>query len=191
MCVCVFRLPQPRARDMLDAGVIVALGSDFNPNAYCCSMVSTTPDSWHRGVLHDGQHSPHVSVLSTSLSLSSCTWPVSTWGCPCRRLWLRPPSTPPTPSGAPTHTAPWRSTNMETCSFSTPHGKSGQETMFRCTQRREYISSLIKVNGKPYKVRVGYIYLGTSHLSTLLCTCSFFPHSMLIWACYTLGKVQK
>lgn len=36
----VFRLPQPRARDMLEAGVIVALGSDFNPNAYCCSMVS-------------------------------------------------------------------------------------------------------------------------------------------------------
>lgn len=36
----MFRLPQPRARDMLDAGVIVALGSDFNPNAYCCSMVS-------------------------------------------------------------------------------------------------------------------------------------------------------
>ncbi|TKS90723.1 putative imidazolonepropionase [Collichthys lucidus] len=31
-------LPQPRARDMLEAGVIVALGSDFNPNAYCCSM---------------------------------------------------------------------------------------------------------------------------------------------------------
>lgn len=40
VCVCVFRLPQPRARDMLDAGVIVALGSDFNPNAYCCSMAS-------------------------------------------------------------------------------------------------------------------------------------------------------
>ncbi|KAF0029880.1 hypothetical protein F2P81_018985 [Scophthalmus maximus] len=32
------RLPQPRARDMLEAGMIVALGSDFNPNAYCCSM---------------------------------------------------------------------------------------------------------------------------------------------------------
>uniref|UniRef100_A0A3B4ZAK6 Probable imidazolonepropionase n=1 Tax=Stegastes partitus TaxID=144197 RepID=A0A3B4ZAK6_9TELE len=27
-----------RSRDMLDAGVVVALGSDFNPNAYCCSM---------------------------------------------------------------------------------------------------------------------------------------------------------
>ena len=37
----ILRLPQPRARDMLEAGVIVALGSDFNPNAYCCSMVST------------------------------------------------------------------------------------------------------------------------------------------------------
>ncbi|XP_056132029.1 probable imidazolonepropionase isoform X2 [Lampris incognitus] len=35
----ILRLPQPRARDMLEAGVIVALGSDFNPNAYCCSMV--------------------------------------------------------------------------------------------------------------------------------------------------------
>ncbi|KAG5846041.1 hypothetical protein ANANG_G00145510 [Anguilla anguilla] len=34
----ILRLPQPRARDMLDRGVIVALGSDFNPNAYCCSM---------------------------------------------------------------------------------------------------------------------------------------------------------
>ncbi|KAJ8261785.1 hypothetical protein GJAV_G00158380 [Gymnothorax javanicus] len=34
----ILRLPQPRARDMLDGGVIVALGSDFNPNAYCCSM---------------------------------------------------------------------------------------------------------------------------------------------------------
>ncbi|XP_013881303.1 putative imidazolonepropionase [Austrofundulus limnaeus] len=34
----ILRLPQPRTRDLLDSGVIVALGSDFNPNAYCCSM---------------------------------------------------------------------------------------------------------------------------------------------------------
>ncbi|MBN3299682.1 HUTI imidazolonepropionase, partial [Amia calva] len=34
----ILRLKQPRARAMVDAGVIVALGSDFNPNAYCCSM---------------------------------------------------------------------------------------------------------------------------------------------------------
>lgn len=34
----ILRLKTPRARDMLDAGVIVALGSDFNPNAHCFSM---------------------------------------------------------------------------------------------------------------------------------------------------------
>ncbi|XP_055974277.1 probable imidazolonepropionase isoform X2 [Sorex fumeus] len=34
----MLRLTQPRARKMLDEGVIVALGSDFNPNAYCFSM---------------------------------------------------------------------------------------------------------------------------------------------------------
>ncbi|GCC32246.1 probable imidazolonepropionase [Chiloscyllium punctatum] len=37
----ILRLKTPRAQDMLDAGVIVALGSDFNPNAYCCSMPIT------------------------------------------------------------------------------------------------------------------------------------------------------
>ncbi|XP_048409623.1 probable imidazolonepropionase isoform X1 [Stegostoma tigrinum] len=37
----ILRLKTPRARDMLDAGVIVALGSDFNPNAYCFSMPMT------------------------------------------------------------------------------------------------------------------------------------------------------
>ncbi|XP_066489928.1 probable imidazolonepropionase [Tiliqua scincoides] len=34
----MLRLKQPQARKMLKEGVIVALGSDFNPNAYCCSM---------------------------------------------------------------------------------------------------------------------------------------------------------
>ncbi|KAM4748144.1 putative imidazolonepropionase isoform 2-T2 [Rhinophrynus dorsalis] len=34
----ILRLKQPRARDMLHSGVIVCLGSDFNPNAYCFSM---------------------------------------------------------------------------------------------------------------------------------------------------------
>ncbi|XP_021564522.1 probable imidazolonepropionase, partial [Carlito syrichta] len=32
------RLKPPRARKMLDEGVVVALGSDFNPNAHCLSM---------------------------------------------------------------------------------------------------------------------------------------------------------
>ncbi|KAI1732515.1 amidohydrolase family domain-containing protein [Ditylenchus destructor] len=34
----VLRLKPPPARKMIDAGVCVALGSDFNPNAYCYSM---------------------------------------------------------------------------------------------------------------------------------------------------------
>lgn len=34
----VMRLKRPPGRKMLDAGCIVALGSDFNPNAYCFSM---------------------------------------------------------------------------------------------------------------------------------------------------------
>ncbi|XP_024904414.1 probable imidazolonepropionase, partial [Pteropus alecto] len=35
-------LKQPPARKMLDEGVIVALGSDFNPNAYCFSVPMVT-----------------------------------------------------------------------------------------------------------------------------------------------------
>lgn len=34
----VLRLERPPARKMIDAGVPVALGSDFNPNAHCLSM---------------------------------------------------------------------------------------------------------------------------------------------------------
>ena len=37
----IMQLKRPPARQMLNAGCIVALGSDFNPNAYCFSMVST------------------------------------------------------------------------------------------------------------------------------------------------------
>lgn len=33
------RLQPPPVRAMIDAGVIVALGTDFNPNAYCLDMV--------------------------------------------------------------------------------------------------------------------------------------------------------
>ena len=35
----IMQLKRPPARDMLKAGCIMALGSDFNPNAYCYSMV--------------------------------------------------------------------------------------------------------------------------------------------------------
>lgn len=33
------RLTPPPARKMLEAGMAVALGSDFNPNAHCTAMV--------------------------------------------------------------------------------------------------------------------------------------------------------
>ena len=35
----ILRLKSPPVRSMIEAGVIVALGSDFNPNAYCLEMV--------------------------------------------------------------------------------------------------------------------------------------------------------
>ena len=35
----ILRLKPPPVRRMIEAGVPVALGSDFNPNAYCMSMV--------------------------------------------------------------------------------------------------------------------------------------------------------
>ena len=38
----IMQLPRPPARKMLSSGCIMALGSDFNPNAYCYSMVKRT-----------------------------------------------------------------------------------------------------------------------------------------------------
>jgi imidazolonepropionase len=34
----ILRIENPPARKMISEGVIVALGSDFNPNAHCLSM---------------------------------------------------------------------------------------------------------------------------------------------------------
>lgn len=34
----IMQLKRPPARKMLQAGCIIALGSDFNPNAYCSAM---------------------------------------------------------------------------------------------------------------------------------------------------------
>ena len=35
----ILRLTPPPVRKMIDSGMAVALGSDFNPNAFCMSMV--------------------------------------------------------------------------------------------------------------------------------------------------------
>ena len=37
----MLRLKPPPVRRMIEAGVAVALGSDFNPNAHCYAMVCT------------------------------------------------------------------------------------------------------------------------------------------------------
>ena len=37
----ILRLKSPPVRDMIAAGVVVALGSDFNPNAHCLAMVGS------------------------------------------------------------------------------------------------------------------------------------------------------
>lgn len=39
----LLRLNPPPVRQLIDKGVAVALGSDFNPNAYCLSMVCALP----------------------------------------------------------------------------------------------------------------------------------------------------
>jgi len=44
----ILRLPPPPVRQMIEKGVIVALGSDFNPNAYCYSL----PAAMNVGVIH-------------------------------------------------------------------------------------------------------------------------------------------
>ena len=38
----ILRLEPPPTRKMIDAGMGVALGSDFNPNAHCLAMVRTS-----------------------------------------------------------------------------------------------------------------------------------------------------
>lgn len=35
----MLKLSPPPVRKMIEAGVVVALGTDFNPNAFCYSMV--------------------------------------------------------------------------------------------------------------------------------------------------------
>ncbi len=35
----ILRLEYPPARKMIEKGMAIALGSDFNPNAFCMSMV--------------------------------------------------------------------------------------------------------------------------------------------------------
>ena len=50
----ILRLPWPPARAMIDAGCAVALGSDFNPNAWCYDM-PTVCSFWIEGCIKSRQ----------------------------------------------------------------------------------------------------------------------------------------
>ncbi|KAK0418453.1 hypothetical protein QR680_013566 [Steinernema hermaphroditum] len=57
----MLRLKPPPARDMIDQGVIVALGSDFNPNAFCLSM----PTVMHLACVQFRMSMPEALVAAT------------------------------------------------------------------------------------------------------------------------------
>lgn len=63
----ILRLKPPPVREMINSGMIVALGTDFNPNAYCLSM----PTAMHLACVLLGMTLPEVLVASTINSAHS------------------------------------------------------------------------------------------------------------------------
>jgi len=63
----ILRLPKPPVRDMINKGVIVALGTDFNPNAYCLSM----PVAMHLACVNLGMSLPEALAAATINSAHS------------------------------------------------------------------------------------------------------------------------
>lgn len=57
----ILRLEPPPARKMIERGMAVALGSDFNPNAYCMSM----PMVMHLACVHMRMTMPEALIAST------------------------------------------------------------------------------------------------------------------------------
>ena len=61
----LLRLNAPPVREMIDRyGVPIALGSDFNPNAFCLSMASSSSFSFIRFFLFSSSHSFLLLVYS-------------------------------------------------------------------------------------------------------------------------------
>lgn len=63
----ILRLKSPPVRQMIDQGVIVALGTDFNPNAFCLSM----PTVMHLAAVNFRMSLPEVLAASTINSTHS------------------------------------------------------------------------------------------------------------------------
>lgn len=57
----ILRLPSPPVRKMIDEGVIVALGTDFNPNAFCLAM----PTVMHLAAVNQGMSLSEVFAAAT------------------------------------------------------------------------------------------------------------------------------
>lgn len=69
----ILRLPSPPVRKLIEANVPIALGSDFNPNAFCLAMVRR-----RKLQLCIGSHLILLGKLLTPFfSLQSCIWRVS------------------------------------------------------------------------------------------------------------------
>lgn len=64
----ILRLPPPPARAMIDAGVPVALGTDFNPNAFCLSMVRCVLSILYLFFFFEIESFTHITCLHSALS---------------------------------------------------------------------------------------------------------------------------
>lgn len=60
----ILRLTPPPLRKMIERGVIVALGSDFNPNAYCYAMVSDLTGENHANQKRQQTHASRHGEIS-------------------------------------------------------------------------------------------------------------------------------
>ena len=85
----ILRLKSPPVRQMIDEGVIVALGTDFNPNAFCLSMVRMyvrykrnnirTNNKLSTSYIYDYCYTR--AIFCINYIIFSCIWPIvpSTW----------------------------------------------------------------------------------------------------------------
>jgi len=65
----ILRLKNPPVRDMIQSGVPVALGSDFNPNAYCLSMVKKSTLKFETILIYKQPTVMHLACVLFRMSL--------------------------------------------------------------------------------------------------------------------------
>ena len=86
----ILRLKSPPVRQMIDQGVIVALGTDFNPNAFCLSMVRIIHFFCHLAEENESKQklNPKSTLLAQFMSneliklvikRTRAFWPIPVW----------------------------------------------------------------------------------------------------------------